>query len=603
MRKFFTATSTVPAPWPRPEMAFAPSGSAVAATTALPEPAVVPESAVAASESPDSGATAVAAPLGLSLSLSPLEPARIEPQSLDSCNLPVSDDSSCADINDDTDRSIAGDAVCDSLATVNEDAAEIRRHKRFAPKTQVQGNFRSRGSSEWRPEDWNFRLLLGNWGIGGTRSDWSRRDIINRQIMNFSAEVLVICEATQELDDMLRQPPVEGTAVADGTAVAEGLHHRPSHEHWVVRGDEQEAALLIAARKDTCTYLECLEYDVHSDHVYRQLAKNKFARSRTLVCRVQFQQNIGYLGKDFVVCGVHGHYMTMKHHWPSVLKQFWDGLCNRIRKYDIKFVAGDFNMSVTEVVKELTMRGIECNCVAWYPWCHKSLRLADQPLGFDSCAIFYIGGKVQVRMPWSLQHIDILTAVAAEVALKCKEREDGMQLDWYEGPNCPGYHGQSYRSRGLNESNDEKDLKQTLINMLTPSRTQEWLDAFYGRKWGGGYLRLKQKAMDKKEWMGEAEMLNGAHFPLCVFTNNHSARSETMEMERDHDPHSARNRSAVAADVKADPASAAAREARSSWGTSADQPTAWHDDSGWSWSAGWSWSWKSDQGWATDSKW
>ena len=31
-----------------------------------------------------------------------------------------------------------------------------------------------------------------------------------------------------------------------------------------------------------------------------------------LVCKIGFTQNIGHLGKEIVVCGVHGHNRTMK---------------------------------------------------------------------------------------------------------------------------------------------------------------------------------------------------------------------------------------------------------------------------------------------------
>ena len=45
-----------------------------------------------------------------------------------------------------------------------------------------------------------------------------------------------------------------------------------------------------------------------------------------------------------------------------------------------------------------------------------------QPLGFDSCAMFYIGGRVQVTMPWNLKHIQVLTAVADDIDRLVAER-------------------------------------------------------------------------------------------------------------------------------------------------------------------------------------
>ena len=64
-----------------------------------------------------------------------------------------------------------------------------------------------------------------------------------------------------------------------------------------------------------------------------------------MICKVSFKQNVGHIGTDVVVAGVHGHYRTMKHEWPSALNRFWDSLANNIRSHGVKFLAGDFNMS------------------------------------------------------------------------------------------------------------------------------------------------------------------------------------------------------------------------------------------------------------------
>ena len=62
-----------------------------------------------------------------------------------------------------------------------------------------------------------------------------------------------------------------------------------------------------------------------------------------------------------------------------------------------QFLAGVSNMSCTQVVKQLNARGSACDCIAWYPWRHESRQLCDQNLGFYSCGIFYIGGRVEVK--------------------------------------------------------------------------------------------------------------------------------------------------------------------------------------------------------------
>ena len=337
--------------------------------------------------------------------------------------------------------------------------------------------------------------------------------------------MLVLCEAIVEVEQMLRQ-----TAVA-GNPDERGLEKRSTHEHWVVRGNERETAVLVAARKDNTDSLVSLEYDVHDDHDYKEKKKTKTARSRTLVCRVGFKQSVGHLGREIVVCGVHGHYRTMKMEWPTVWRQFWDRLAHKIRSYGIQFMAGDFNMSFTQVVKELRSRGILCDCVAWYPWVHNAIEVHGQPLGMDSQGIFYIGGSVEVILPWSLKAVDILTAVADKNGRKVQE-EGG--LDVYETSKHPGQHWSCYRSIAYTETQEQKDLLARLSDLLTPSTSAEELKRIPRREgvFYCPYLRLKHKPLDKSEWLVGGGVHLGAHFPLCMFTENARARSKASAVER-----------------------------------------------------------------------
>ncbi len=97
---------------------------------------------------------------------------------------------------------------------------------------------------------------------------------------------------------------------------------------WVVRGNEK-STLLIAARKDVATNLTMLDHEVTNDHPYTEKKVEKIARSRVLVCQVLFKQNIGHIGNEIVVAGVHGHNRTMKLQWPDVFTKFWDGLAKK----------------------------------------------------------------------------------------------------------------------------------------------------------------------------------------------------------------------------------------------------------------------------------
>ena len=254
-----------------------------------------------------------------------------------------------------------------------------------------------------------------------------------------------------------------------------------------------------------------------------------------MVCEVAFKQNVGHLGKNIVVAGHHGHNHTMKFTWPEVHKQHFDLLAMRIGKYRIKFLCADFNMSVTEVTKQLRSRGIKCDCCAWYPWIHATTEVNGQALGFDSCAIFFIGGDVSIKMQWDLSRLHILTAVAGT-----PEREElEKDMDMYDTMNVPGQHWSCYHSKKKSEPVEEKNLTERLVDLLTvstepwqlPERTENFCP----------HLRLVQKNLDKQEWLvkflkanGDLDvtMHNGAHFPLCVFTKNTSARSKNAAARR-----------------------------------------------------------------------
>ena len=155
--------------------------------------------------------------------------------------------------------------------------------------------------------------------MGVANEQGRRRDAQDRQILKSPAQVVILCEANETVEEMLKQPPVSGD---DDQHPQSRLERRATHGHWVVRGNEQGSAVLVAARTDTCDYLHVLEHEVHEDHPYRENGKNKIARSRMLFCKVGFKQNIGHCGKEIVVCGVNGHNRTMKFEWPAALEEF-----------------------------------------------------------------------------------------------------------------------------------------------------------------------------------------------------------------------------------------------------------------------------------------
>ena len=80
-------------------------------------------------------------------------------------------------------------------------------------------------------------------------------------------------------------------------------------------------------------------------------------------------------------------------------------------------------------------------------------------------------------------------------------------------------------------------MSDRLKDLLTPSTPQEELEQLQAnRDWWRGYrayLRTNEKRMDIEEWLqNDGRTHNGAHFPLCVFTKNASARSASADKRR-----------------------------------------------------------------------
>jgi hypothetical protein len=475
--------------------------------------------------------------------------------------------------------SIAGDTASEAGDSETDAAvAAQRRRLRCAPERTYRILTEAQVPS-LKNDDYpvgNASVYLGNWGTRGTVANTDekkeRRDIQDRQVLKNPCTILVLCEASKEMEDLLNaeaRTPVPG---------AVGLAARPTAQYFVSRGNE-ESAVLIAARTDVASSLKCLLSEVHNDHAYKEKGKPKMARSRIAIVEVEFKQNVGYLGKKIVVAGVHGHNRTMKMEWAEALTAFWDRLATYIKTYDVKFLAGDFNMSLTEVVKQLRLRDIKCDCVAWHPWLHKSA-VAEYSLGFDSCGIFYIGGRVEVAPLYGLGKIDqLLTAVA-----------DGTNaLDVYEGLNYPGQPWNCYK-RSSELRTDEKSLKGRLTDLLEVSTTTEELKdlPLWQEKQYCTYLRLKEKAMQRSEWLVGGKMHNGAHFPLSVFTKKSSSRSKDASIRRANKYNDKKSWKANSSSTAASSGQQTLEESQPSPAYS--PPAVAETEQPWKWSGG-TWSW------------
>ena len=486
--------------------------------------------------------------------------------------------------------SIAGETIgaesADELAGLETESAvaewmnqrQKRAHAESAPLEPMQGEIPRHKSSKYNKERevGNCGLYLGNWGqrpsvLTTDAARIARRNAQDLQIQKNPGNVVVILESAAEVATMLASP----AAVADpfmmlaspsgearrpdlwsdlgsereGRNATEHLESRPENQHYVIRGDA-ESCPLIAARRDTCTGIECLMNDVNADSPYTEKGKDKIAWTKTLVCKIGFKQNVGHIGKQLVVCGCHAHNRTMKIEWPKPWEKFWNRLFGWIVEYGIHFLCGDFNMSLTKVVPELRKRGLMIDCVAWYPWLHTGAhgndnppmqRLVEEtPLGLDSCGIFFIGGTVEVRMPWGIEQIEQLLDVSGDADLLVTDTRSrgldrqGRPLDVHDGMNTPGQTWICYRGEKYNEKAKDKNLRARLEELLEPSTTRAELMSIPKREGSFfcPYLRLNSKRLDREAWQPKGAMHNGAHMPLCVWTNNSSARSEPALQKR-----------------------------------------------------------------------
>ena len=466
-----------------------------------------------------------------------------------------------------------GSAVADGSAI-----AEPRRIKRSQINKQrledwlriyaFQGEREERGrrpsaKQNEEPEAGNFGIYQANFGTrpsdhGGKRmTAKKKRERLERQanmdtqITKNPCQVVILQEATAAVAKMLEEPSVG----EDPTAVGTKLDKRTQREHFVVRAPEQTEkdppTVLIAARREFCKNLETLEWWLNPDHTYTETKKNKttgervsvtkMARSRCLICTITFKQGMGFIGQQLVVANVHLHRDTANLKWPDALKKWIQGLADRIKRYNVQILSGDFNMSLTKMRAMLWEHDIKCDCIAWYPWIHKEETTLGSALGLDSCAVFWIGGDIEARMPWRHKDIPLLTAVA-EGSKQWDTPEHELQIYPKQGGCVPGQPWRCYFTKKERDDPDFK-LSERLEGLLKPSTSKDELDRKfpYRNNHVCPHMKTKQKSTSGfyEEWLvnvdGEDEYDNDAHFPLAVyFQNTKCLRSQEAQDRRDN---------------------------------------------------------------------
>ena len=198
-------------------------------------------------------------------------------------------------------------------------------------------------------------------------------------------------------------------------------------------------------------------------------------------------------------------------------------------------------MSLTQVPIELKNRNVSVTCAAWTPWIMTNGDKIYQfegkrpHIGIDSCGIFMVDkhSNIGVALQWGPDSIDPITG--AVVSPQSAVADDAgtafrRELHRYKFGNAPGQHWACF-CRGKAQTSLQGDgakFARSLHDLLDPATTQDVLALIQKPvgMTGCGYLKVKQKVLDPKEWLVDGEVHNGAHFPLCIFIVAEGHRSD-----------------------------------------------------------------------------
>ena len=378
-------------------------------------------------------------------------------------------------------------------------------------------------------------IYFGNWGIRSMHPKTSAQRGVHdnnvAQILKNPCHILTLAEANAATSadlEMGHKPQSRrntGHPFDDRTV--------PEDRYYVFRGDD-ENDVLIACRRSVASDLLLLQHDCNLSTEIKDHKKWKEVKTRVMMCEIHFKQSVQCIGKSLGVAVVHLHYAIAKMtNNERIYARFWDNLAADLKKNNITFMSGDFNMSLTRVLPELRSRGVLADLCAWYPYIANNAA-DDQKFHLDSCGIFVIGGNTAVQMQWDDTQMHIFAS------------QNSTQLPIYNGAS-PGQSWKCYRPLNLSIPNllgPLLDRSFTAPNTATTNRT---------------HLRVKQKELTREIWEINGAMHRGAHFPLSVWTVGNSFRSAAGHSRRQKKSSDRRNRDGEAeGSAVAEPGSAVA---------------------------------------------
>ena len=191
-------------------------------------------------------------------------------------------------------------------------------------------------------------------------------------------------------------------------------------------------------------------------------------------------------------------------------KEFWPLLAKEMKYHEVQVLMGDFNMSLFKVVPELRSHGIQATLISWFPWRAEG----SGEVMADSCGIFSLTHADEIAP--SVQPNILVEDMVATLPPILKNAGPGQTLATYL-PKDIDLSKKIYDSlEPLPIKIEEEDETQSAAVAETEKIPLKW----------------KGKPLDVEIWRYKGEHHKGSHFPLALFTDNQSRRSEQAYCRR-----------------------------------------------------------------------
>ena len=357
----------------------------------------------------------------------------------------------------------------------------------------------------------NVGVFFANWGQRTKKDDGKVQNNIDAQILKNPCQVIGLAECQKETQDLLHDPAAAAAKLSQTAA----LEHRGAYPYFTIRPDEP-VTLLLGVRSAVADSIQTLDYTKREEGMYKSKssAKNRMrAYTRTLTGQINMKTNIGYIGKELRVAVCHLHFQVGNNNkgFKKQHDKFWEWLANHLSHFAVHVLIGDFNMSLFKVVPELRSRGIEANLVSWFPWRSEE---SGRPMA-DSCGIFFV----------------VRCDVSPSVNPNIWDPEVWENLPVFSENAGPGQSISTYLPK-------HGELCKKILDSLQPlpmtikegDESVEDASAVAGKVKDG--LSVKTKILQVSVFKYEGENHKGSHFPLAVWTNAESRRSEQAYCER-----------------------------------------------------------------------